>query len=131
MGNLETRDLNRAWYLFTLHGERPIFGDLPKVPPDGSMWAEGKKEKRVQQKVILMYAGHPWLTIQRSVVKFAPFWGLEHTIIAGWQQRLYRPALPGSILGTAFITASCILVMGLTFLGGFLLRLVISDSICL
>ena len=59
MGNPKTTDLNRAWDLFTLHGERPIFRDLPKVPPDGSMWTEGKKEKRVQQKVILLCAGHP------------------------------------------------------------------------
>jgi len=59
MGNLETTDLNRAWDLFTLHGERPIFRDLPKVPPYGSMWAEGKKEKRVQQKVILMVCWTP------------------------------------------------------------------------
>lgn len=119
MGNSEVTDLNRAWDPMTLHGERSIFKDLPQTSPDGSAWTEGKKEQWAQQQALHFMKEHPWLTLQRSLVKFANFWGLERTLLAGWQQGLFHVPRPVFFFGALSITASYVGVMGLAGLGVF------------
>jgi hypothetical protein len=63
---------------------------------------------------------HPLVTLQRVVIKFANFWGLERVIIAGWQQGLYQPPHWFVVLGTLAITFAYMLVMLCASLGLFL-----------
>jgi 4-amino-4-deoxy-L-arabinose transferase-like glycosyltransferase len=120
MGNYEHTPLHRAWDPVTLHGETSIFQQLHQEHLDTSTWTEGWKEKWALRTALAYILAHPLVTLQRAVVKFANFWGLERVIIAGWQQGLYQPHRWLAGLGTLVITFSYILVMLGASLGFFL-----------
>jgi 4-amino-4-deoxy-L-arabinose transferase-like glycosyltransferase len=120
MGNYEHTPLNRAWDAITLTGEKSWAHELRQEHPDASTWTEGRKEKWAQRKALMYMLENPSTTIERAVVKFFHFWGLERTIIAGWQQGLYQPPRWFSIVGTLLITAAYVLTMLLASLGFFL-----------
>jgi hypothetical protein len=111
MGNYEHTPLNRAWDPVTLHGETSIFQQLRQEHPEVSSWTEGRKEKWALRTALAYMLAHPLVTLQRVVVKFANFWGLERVIIAGWQQGLYQPPHWLAVLGTLAITFAYMLVM--------------------
>jgi 4-amino-4-deoxy-L-arabinose transferase-like glycosyltransferase len=120
MGNYEHTPLYRAWDPVTLHGEISIFHQLHQEHPDAPVWTEGQKEKWALRATLAYILAHPLVTLQRAVVKFANFWGLERVIIAGWQQGLYQPPPWLAGLGTLVITFSYILVTLGASLGFFL-----------
>jgi 4-amino-4-deoxy-L-arabinose transferase-like glycosyltransferase len=120
MGNYEHTDLNRAWVPITIQGENSIFQDLYREHSDVSSWTEGQKEKWALRKTLAYVQEHPGLTLKRAVVKFACFWGLERTLIAGWQYGLYQPPHWFAILGTFLVPLCYIIVMLLACLGIFL-----------
>jgi len=120
MGNYEHTPLNRAWDPVTLQGETSIFQQLRQEHPEASSWTEGRKEKWALRMTLAYMLTHPLVTLQRVVIKFANFWGLERVIIAGWQQGLYQPPHWLAVLGTLAITFSYILVMLCASLGLFL-----------
>jgi 4-amino-4-deoxy-L-arabinose transferase-like glycosyltransferase len=122
MGNYEYTPLNRAWDPVTLQGEKSIFQDLRDEHPDVSTWTEGQKEKWALRKARMFMLNNPALTLQRSLIKFANFWGLERTVIAGWQQGLYQPRRWFVALGTIVIPLAYVVVMLLACLGVFLSR---------
>jgi 4-amino-4-deoxy-L-arabinose transferase-like glycosyltransferase len=117
MGNYQYTPINRAWDPMTLHGENSIYDELRKEHPDASRWTEGQKDKWAQRKAVAYVVEHPGVTIHRSMIKFASFWGLERTIIAGWQQGLYHPPRWFVWLGTAVIPIAYVLVMLLASFG--------------
>jgi 4-amino-4-deoxy-L-arabinose transferase-like glycosyltransferase len=120
MGNYEYTPLNRAWDPVTLHGETSIFQQLYQGHPKVSSWTEGRKEKWALRTALVYMMAHPLVTLQRVVIKFANFWGLERVIIAGWQQGLYQPPHWFAVLGTLAITFAYMLVMLCASLGLFL-----------
>ena len=120
MGNYGHTPLHRAWDAISLTGEQSWAHDLRQEHPDASTWTEGRKEKWAQQKALLYMRENLLLTLKRSIVKFFNFWGLERTVIAGWQQGLYHPPRWFSALGTALITSTYVLTMLLASLGLFL-----------
>jgi 4-amino-4-deoxy-L-arabinose transferase-like glycosyltransferase len=120
MGNYEHTPRNRAWDPVTLHGDKSIFQDLLTEHPDVSVWTEGQKEKWMLKKAMTYMLDHPELTFQRSLIKFANFWGLERVVIAGWQQGLYRPSRWVSGVGTVVIPIAYVAVMVFASLGIFL-----------
>jgi 4-amino-4-deoxy-L-arabinose transferase-like glycosyltransferase len=122
MGNYEYTPLNRAWDPVTLQGEKSIFQDLRAEHPDVSTWTEGRKEKWALRKAFMFMLANPALTLQRSLIKFANFWGLERTVIAGWQQGLYQPHRWFVALGTVVIPLAYVVVMLFACLGVFLSR---------
>jgi hypothetical protein len=103
MGNYEHTPVNRAWDPMTLHGDKSIFHDLRAENPDFASWTEGRREKWLLKRALVYMLEHPGETLKRSVIKFANFWGLERTLIAGWQQGLYRPPNWFTFLGTVII----------------------------
>ena len=120
MGNYEHTPLNRAWDPVTLQGDKSIFQDLRAEHPDVSAWTEGQKEKWALRKALTYMLDHPGLTFQRSVIKFTNFWGLERTVIAGWQQGLYHPPRWFVALGTLVIPVFYAAVILLACCGVFL-----------
>jgi 4-amino-4-deoxy-L-arabinose transferase-like glycosyltransferase len=120
MGNYEHTPLHRAWDPVTLHGETSIFQQLHQEHPDASAWTEGQKEKWALRTSLAYMRSHPLVTLQRTIIKFANFWGLERVIIAGWQQGLYLPSPWLAGLGTLGITFSYVSVMLFGSLGLFL-----------
>jgi 4-amino-4-deoxy-L-arabinose transferase-like glycosyltransferase len=120
MGNYEHTPLDRAWDPVTLHGETSIFQQLRQEHPEASTWTPGRTEKWAMKTALAYMLTHPLITLQRAVIKFANFWGLERVIIAGWQQGLYQPSRWLAGLGTLAITASYILLMLCASVGLFL-----------
>ena len=111
MGNYAHTPLNRAWDPVTLHGDKSVFQELRTEHAVISSWTEGQKEKWALKKALVYMLDHPVLTFERSVVKFANFWGLERTVIAGWQQGLYKPPHWFEALGTVLIPFFYVVVM--------------------
>jgi len=120
MGNYEHTPLNRAWDPVTLHGDKSIFQELRAEHPEVSSWTEGQKEKWMLKKAITYMLDNLALTFQRSLIKFANFWGLERTVIAGWQQGLYQPPHWFAAFGTIVIPMGYVVVILLACLGVFL-----------
>jgi 4-amino-4-deoxy-L-arabinose transferase-like glycosyltransferase len=102
MGNYEYTPEDRMWDAVGLTGEQSwvygIWNDLP-----GETITEGRKDKWAQRKAIEFMRAHPGLTLRRSFIKFADFWGLEREFIAGVQNGLYAPPLWFQVLGSAAI----------------------------
>ena len=120
MGNYAYTPLNRAWDPVTLHGDKSIFQDLRAEHPNILSWTEGQKEKWALRNALVYMLEHPGVTIQRSIVKFGNFWGLERTVIAGWQQELYKPPRWMAVIGTILIPLFYAAVMLSACLGIFL-----------
>jgi len=91
MGNYEYTPMNRAWDPITLHGALSIYSKMKKERPESVNWTEGQKEQWAKQQAVTYMLEHPGLTIKRSLIKFANFWGLERTIPAGFRAGLYHP----------------------------------------
>ena len=120
MGNYEHTPLNRAWDPVTLQGDQSIFQDLRAEHSDVSTWTEGRKEKWALRKALTYIREHPGLTFQRGVIKLANFWGLERTVIAGWQQGLYHPPRWFVFVGTLIIPLFYVAVIVFACCGIFL-----------
>jgi len=120
MGNYEHTPLNRAWDpTLTLRGEKSIYKNLSEEHPEASNWTEGQKEKWAKKTAINFILEHPVLTVKRSLVKFGNFWGLERTIIGGFQLGYYQPPQWFAILASVAIPVVYVLVMVLACLGVF------------
>lgn len=117
MGNYEHTLIRRAWDPVTLHGDNSIFEELGKEHPDAGSWTEGQKDKWALKKAAKYMWDHPGLTIQRAIVKLGNFWGLERTIIAGWQRGAYSLPKWLTALGTVIISLAYVGAMILASLG--------------
>ncbi len=91
MGNYEHTPMDRAWDPMTLHGEASIYALMKKEHPESIHWTEGQKEQWAKQQAVAFMVQNPGLTLHRSLIKFASFWGLERTVPAGFQAGLYHP----------------------------------------
>jgi 4-amino-4-deoxy-L-arabinose transferase-like glycosyltransferase len=92
MGNYEYTPDDRMWDAVSLTGEKNWMHDYqPNYP--GEPVTEGRKDKWAQRKAIDYMRTHPGVTLRRSVIKFADFWGLEREYMAGVQQGMYSPPI--------------------------------------
>ena len=91
MGNYEYTPDDRMWDAVALTGEQELgVRHLARICPEQTI-TEGRKEKWAQRKAIEYMRAHPGLTLRRSFIKFADFWGLEREFMAGVQNGLYAP----------------------------------------
>jgi len=110
MGNYEFTPDDRMWDAVALTGEQSwVYGIGTDLP--GETITEGRKDKWAQRKAIEFMRAHPGLTLRRSFIKFADFWGLEREFIAGVQNGLYTPPLWFQVLGSAAIVLGYALVV--------------------
>jgi hypothetical protein len=99
MGNYQFTPLNRAWETIELSGERSWIHVLhdrhPKVMRAGL--TQGQIDKLAMREAVAFVLENPGLSIQRAIVKFFNFWGLERELIAGASRsfagRLRIPAI--------------------------------------
>jgi 4-amino-4-deoxy-L-arabinose transferase-like glycosyltransferase len=120
MGNYRNTPMERAWDPVTLSGHGSIGEDFDAEHLGGAFsWSEGHREKWQMWRAIEYMLENPVETMRRSAIKFARFWGLERTVIAGWQQGLYHPPLLVMLLGTIIIPPAYVAVMLLACLAVF------------
>lgn len=120
MGNYEHTPLDRPWDAVALSGEQSWSHGLRDKNPGRSPWTEGEREKLATREALAYALSHPGLTLHRTLLKLADFWGLERDLIAGFQRGYYRPGPVLESLGALAITLSYVALMLLASLGVFL-----------
>jgi 4-amino-4-deoxy-L-arabinose transferase-like glycosyltransferase len=83
MGNYAFTPLYRAWDAISLEGEQSWFSQLVLAHPEVNGATQGQIDKLALREGIRFVWEHPGLTLERDVVKFLQFWGLERELIAG------------------------------------------------
>jgi 4-amino-4-deoxy-L-arabinose transferase-like glycosyltransferase len=110
MGNYEYTPDDRMWDAVSLTGEKSWVAGLAADRP-GEVVTEGVKEKWAQRKAIQYMREHPGITLRRSLIKFADFWGLEREFIAGVQQGLFDPPQWFSVIASLCIVGAYIAIV--------------------
>jgi 4-amino-4-deoxy-L-arabinose transferase-like glycosyltransferase len=92
--------------LLTIEGERSWIVGIPPAPPDGGPWTEGKKERWARSEAVRFVLANPGLTLWRSCIKFADFWGLDRDFLAGIQHGMFHPPVWFTVVaGAAMLLA--------------------------
>lgn len=120
MGNYENTPDNRPWDPSTMRGEKSIFANLKKQHPESSEWTVGQKEQWAKKQALAYMVEHPVVTFKRTIKKFGSFWGLERTILAGFNVGYYHPPRWFVLMCTILIPLGFALVMIFGCLGLFL-----------
>ena len=105
MGNYEHTPDDRMWDAVALEGTQNWASALKQEYP-GRTFTEGEKDKWAQKKAFEYMLTHPGITLRRSVIKFADFWGLEREFIAGVQKGMFSPPLWFTVIASLCILAS-------------------------
>jgi 4-amino-4-deoxy-L-arabinose transferase-like glycosyltransferase len=109
MGNYEYTPDDRMWDAVALRGDKSwVHGLAAELPGDIT---EGQKEKWAQRKAIEYMRANPGITLRRSLIKFADFWGLEREFIAGVQNGFYAPPKWMQVAGSVAIVLGYVLVV--------------------
>jgi hypothetical protein len=109
MGNYEYTPDDRMWDAVSLTGEKSWAAGLETDHP--GLVTEGVKEKWAQGKALQYMREHPGITLQRSLIKFADFWGLEREFIAGVQQGLFDPPQWFSVIASICIVGAYVAIV--------------------
>jgi len=91
MGNYQYTPEDRMWDAVSITGERNWSYGLRNIHPEAATWTDGQKDKWAQREAISYMLSNPAITIRRSILKFADFWGLEREMPAAFEQGMYRP----------------------------------------
>lgn len=83
MGNYEHTPFARAWATIAIEGDDSWHRVLHRKHPEAAIMSQGQIDKLALREGILYAANHPWLTLQRDLVKLVAFWGLERELVAG------------------------------------------------
>jgi 4-amino-4-deoxy-L-arabinose transferase-like glycosyltransferase len=103
MGNYEHTPLYRAWDAISLQGEKSWFHVLTEAYPHVRETTQGQRDKLALQLGLKFVREHPGLTLQRDVVKFFNFWGLERELIAGAAVGFFGPVPKPVLLGLTLL----------------------------
>jgi 4-amino-4-deoxy-L-arabinose transferase-like glycosyltransferase len=112
MGNYEYTPMFRAWDAIGVTGDRSWNQVLAASDPAVIGMTQGQLDKRAMKYAIQYAISHPWLTVQRDIVKFFNFWGLEREVLAGIGNGQYgRWSSPAVLAATLAIVGSFVLVV--------------------
>jgi 4-amino-4-deoxy-L-arabinose transferase-like glycosyltransferase len=113
-GNYAYTPEDRMWDAFSLQGERFWRYELDRQYADQTGWTEGRQERWARDAALAYMRDHPVVTIRRSLLKFADFWGLERELIAALQRRAYTPPrwLAALCIATVAVSYPLLLLLG-------------------
>jgi 4-amino-4-deoxy-L-arabinose transferase-like glycosyltransferase len=83
MGNYAYTPLYRTWDAIAFQGDQAWYSVLAAKEPSYPTMTQGQRDKAALRAGIQFALAHPWLTIQRDVIKFYRFWQLERELVAG------------------------------------------------
>jgi 4-amino-4-deoxy-L-arabinose transferase-like glycosyltransferase len=83
MGNYQHTPLYRAWDAISLTGDRSWHHELDAEFPTFAKMTQGQRDKLALRRGLQFVMENPGLTLQRDIVKFFNFWGLERELVAG------------------------------------------------
>ena len=110
MGNYEHTPDDRMWDAVSLEGSQNWAAALFEAYP-GVTFTEGEKDKWAQRMAVVYMWHHPLITLRRSAIKFADFWGLEREYAAGLEHAIFRPPQVIAVLAVAAIAVVYPLMM--------------------
>jgi 4-amino-4-deoxy-L-arabinose transferase-like glycosyltransferase len=117
MGNYQYTPFYRAWDAISITGaqswDREVFATYPREQWD----TQGNIDKLAFRRGAAFVMANPGLTLQRDVVKFFDFWGLERELVAG-AGRGFFGVLP-KVLIVALAAVICGAYAAVLFLGIF------------
>lgn len=93
MGNYRHTPLYRSWEAVAIPGEKNWIHEVNAAFPNEPVQSQGLVDKRAMKLGVRFVLENLGLTLQRDVVKFFDFWGLERELVAGARQGLFG-ALP-------------------------------------
>ncbi|HTU93546.1 MAG TPA: glycosyltransferase family 39 protein [Gemmataceae bacterium] len=106
MGNYRYTPLYRSWATIELQGEESWIHEVVQTYPATQPRTQGQIDKLAMRQALKFIASNPGLTLQRSVVKFFDFWGLERELISGGDRGFFGP------IPTAVLVALALLLCG-------------------
>jgi 4-amino-4-deoxy-L-arabinose transferase-like glycosyltransferase len=83
MGNYRFTPLYRAWDAVSLTGEEFWYHELESTYSRTELSTQGQIDRLAFRQGLAFVQANPALTLQRDIVKFFHFWGLERELIAG------------------------------------------------
>jgi 4-amino-4-deoxy-L-arabinose transferase-like glycosyltransferase len=120
MGNYRYTPLYRPWDAIALEGEQSWEHEVFTTYPPEQRPTQGAVDKLALRQGLAFVREHPGLTLERSVVKFFDFWGLEREIVAGAGRGLFGQVSKAVLLGlTACIAGGYALALFLAVFGAF------------
>jgi 4-amino-4-deoxy-L-arabinose transferase-like glycosyltransferase len=96
-GNYRFTPMYRSWDAVSLSGEQNWYDELAAVYSSSDMATQGQVDRLALRQGIRFVLDNPELTLQRDIVKFFRFWGLERELIAGAAHG-YFGDIPGPII---------------------------------
>lgn len=83
MGNYRYTPMYRSWDAVSLKGEQFWAYEVCSTYPPEMRQTQGQLDKLALAQGLKFVRENPGLTVQRTIVKFFDFWGLERELIAG------------------------------------------------
>jgi 4-amino-4-deoxy-L-arabinose transferase-like glycosyltransferase len=112
MGNYRYTPLYRSWAAIELDGEKSWLHEVLATSTEQERGTQGKIDKLALRQGLRFVAAHPGLTLQRDVVKFFDFWGLERELVKGANDGSFGPiARPVVLLLATVICGTYVLVL--------------------
>ena len=104
MGNYRYTPLYRSWDAISIEGTESWIHELTSFPPEMRN-TQAKLDRLAMRQGLRFVCDNPWLTLQRDIVKFFDFWGLERGV-GGW-------AKPGKGFGEICLASRAVLCLAL------------------
>jgi 4-amino-4-deoxy-L-arabinose transferase-like glycosyltransferase len=105
MGNYAHTPLYRSWDAISLERERSWAHEVCTIYPPEVRSSQGRFDKLALAQGLKFVREHPGLTLQRSLVKFFDFWGLERELIAGAGRGYFGRVSGPALFGLAVVVA--------------------------
>jgi 4-amino-4-deoxy-L-arabinose transferase-like glycosyltransferase len=91
MGNYRYTPLYRSWEAVDIPGEQSWIHEVLAANPSAQPRTQGQIDKLALRQGLKFVAVNPGLTLQRDVVKFFDFWGLERELVSGAASGFFGP----------------------------------------
>lgn len=106
MGNYRYTPLYRSWATIELQGEESWIHEVVRTYPATEPRTQGQIDKLAMRQALQYIVANPALTLQRSVVKFFDFWGLERELIFGANRGYFGNVSTPILVGLALLLCS-------------------------
>jgi 4-amino-4-deoxy-L-arabinose transferase-like glycosyltransferase len=103
MGNYEHTPLYRSWDAVSVAGAQNWDNVLAATTPSYRELTQGQRDKLALRYGIAFVLANPGLTLQRDVVKFFHFWGLERELVAGAGRGYFGNLSPAAVVGLTVV----------------------------
>jgi 4-amino-4-deoxy-L-arabinose transferase-like glycosyltransferase len=118
MGNYEYTPLYRSWDAISIRGEREwIQVLLTQHPNELKGVTQGQVDKLAFKDGLQFVRDNPGLTLERDIIKFFDFWGLERELVAGAESGLFGDIPRSGVLALGVLICGAYVIV--LFAGAF------------